>query len=344
MRGGGLQRGLRGQVARTHPALVLGRALRQPRTCGGPSITATRADVIATASRPAASARAGLAAGGAIAIWSLNATAAGVVLERLSVPQVLVLQFGGAFASLLTARAIARPAGRVRVSLTSRTVAIGVVGLTGTMVLQYVAFASAPLVAANAIAYAWPLMAAAWTALAVRGDASRTPLALALVGFGGIVLLFSARGGAGASDGATPLGYLAAIGSAVAMAGYTLTAGRSRARTTDLLLVGTGAGALVTLPVALAESAPWSPLWAVALSVGIGMAMMALGYGLWTRAMAHAIGARLAPAAYATPLLSTAVLLASGQRLSTLGLVGCALIVVCAAGVAVDLLSASQQA
>ncbi len=61
--------------------------------------------------------------------------------------------------------------------------------------------------------------------------------------------------------------------------------------------------------------------------------MMAAGYGLWTLAMANPVGPRLAPAAYATPLLSTGLLLATGQRLSPLGLLGCALIVLCAAGV-----------
>jgi len=66
--------------------------------------------------------------------------------------------------------------------------------------------------------------------------------------------------------------------------------------------------------------------------------MLAAGYGLWTRAMAHPTGARLALAAYATPLLSTGLLLATGQRLSPLGLLGCVLIVLCAAGVVLDAL------
>lgn len=205
-------------------------------------------------------------------------------------------------------------------------IAVAIVGLTGTIVLQYVAFSTAPLVAANAIAYAWPLFAAAWAALAPGARGSRTSLALAMVGFSGVVLLFATRDGAGSPGGAALLGYLAALASAVAMVSYTLTAGRSGARTSDLLLVGTGAGALGTIPAALLEGASWSPAWAVLISLAIGVAMLALGYGLWTRAMAHPAGARLAPAAYAMPLLSTGLLL------------GCALIVLCAAGVVVDAL------
>jgi len=54
--------------------------------------------------------------------------------------------------------------------------------------------------------------------------------------------------------------------------------------------------------------------------------------------MAHPLGERLAPLAYATPLLSTGLLLATGHRLSPLGLVGCGLIVVCASGCVLDAL------
>lgn len=274
------------------------------------------------------------AAGGAVAIWSLNAAAGGAALAHLTVLQVLALQFGGAFLVLALGRALrgGEPATEAAAAR-ARVIAIGVVGLTGTITLQYLAFATAPLVAANAIAYAWPLLAAAWIALAPGAGGSRVTLALAVVGFGGVVLLFAARGGAGSAESAPLIGYVAAAGSAVAMAGYTLTAGRSGARTSDLLLAGTAAGALGTVPAALLEGAPWSPFWAVALGIGIGVAMMAVGYGLWTRAMANPVGARLAPAAYATPLLSTGLLLATGQRLSAVGLLGCALIVVCAAGV-----------
>lgn len=276
------------------------------------------------------------AACGAIALWSLNAAAAGVVLAHLSVLQVLALQFAGAFLAIAVARRVRGETVRPSALLRAKTLVLGVVGLAGTIGLQYVAFATAPLVAANAIAYAWPLLAAGWAALAPGGRRSPTPLALAVLGFSGVVLLFSARDGGGPSGSAPLLGYAAALGSAVAMAGYTVGAGRSSARTSDLLLVGTGAGALVTVPAALLEGEPWSPPGAVALGLGIGLAMMALGYGLWTHAMSHPTGVRLAPAAYATPLLSTGLLLATGQHLTPAGLIGCALIMLCAVGVGLD--------
>jgi len=40
--------------------------------------------------------------------------------------------------------------------------AVGFIGLVGTMVLQYIAFASMPVIEANLVAYTWPLMVAPW--------------------------------------------------------------------------------------------------------------------------------------------------------------------------------------
>jgi drug/metabolite transporter (DMT)-like permease len=273
------------------------------------------------------------AAGGAVAVWSTNALAAGEALQELSVLQVLALQFAAATAVVLAARCWGCGAGGSSRLPTSRAAAVGVVGLAGTIALQYVAFATATLVAANAIAYAWPLLVAAWAALIPGGRGSRASLGLALVGFAGVIMIFAQRGSGGADGEAPLLGYAAALGSALTMAWYTLAVGRTAGSRTDLLLVATGAGAVVTIPLALLEGGSWSAPLALALALYTGLGPMAAGYALWTLAMSHPAGPRLAPIAYATPLLSTAVLLASGQRLSTVGLLGCALIVICAAGV-----------
>lgn len=45
---------------------------------------------------------------------------------------------------------------------------VGVIGLTGTIFLQYLAFAAAPIVAANVLTYGWPLLAAVWLAATHR--------------------------------------------------------------------------------------------------------------------------------------------------------------------------------
>jgi drug/metabolite transporter (DMT)-like permease len=215
-------------------------------------------------------------------------------------------------------------------------VVLGTVGITGTLGLQYVAFATAPLLAANAVAYAWPLIVAAWTARSPGARRAPVTLALALLGFAGVVLIFAQRGDDGAGS-APLLGCVAALGSALAMAWYTLAAGRVPGATSDLLLIGTGVGAAVAVPIAVWHGAPWSPAWAVALAAFVGVGPVCTGYALWMRAMADPSAPRLAPLAYGTPLLSTLLLVIAGDRLPPAGMAGCALIVACALGVVADL-------
>lgn len=68
---------------------------------------------------------------------------AAAALHGLTVIQAFALQFDGACLTLAAVRAIR----------TRGSVAVAVLGLAATMTLQYLAFALAPLVAANAIAY-----------------------------------------------------------------------------------------------------------------------------------------------------------------------------------------------
>lgn len=297
----------------------------------------------AVVSRPARAAGGALAAAaalGAVVVWSTNALAAGAALDRLTLVQVLALQFSAAALVFGVARwEPARRGGRHtrhRPRLTTRGAMVAVVGLTGTIALQYLAFATAPLVAANAVAYAWPLIVPAWAALAADRHGSRAAVGLALLGFAGVVLIFAERGSDGGAASLPLLGYVAALASAITMAWYTLAVGKSSARRADLLFAATLAGAALAVPAALAQGAPWSPAPAILLGLYTGLGPMAAGYALWTHAMSHPSGSRLAPIAYGTPLLSTLVLLATGERLSALGLLGCGLIVTCAAGVVID--------
>jgi drug/metabolite transporter (DMT)-like permease len=276
---------------------------------------------------------------GAIALWSTNAAAAGIALGNLTLPQVLALQFGSAAAAFAVARRVRQAHARVdreNRRLTPRAAGMAVIGLTGAIALQYLAFATAPLIAANAIAYAWPLMVAAWAALCAGRRGSRASLAFAVVGFAGMVLIFAGRGNGG-GDGTSPLGYAAALGSAASMAWYTTTIGRVAADRIDMLLVATLAGAAVAVPIAIAQTEPSASIVPIAAGIYTGLGPMAGGYALWTRSMTHPDGARLAPIAYATPMLSTLILLLGGESLPALGLVGCGLIVLCAGGVVIDL-------
>jgi len=273
------------------------------------------------------------AAVGAVGMWSTNALAAKAALASLDVLQVLFFQFGSAavvFAAMGLYRA-RRSASRAPRPGRAAT-AIGVVGLTGTIFFQYLAFDMAPILEANVIAYAWPLFVAAWTAVVLWSPRSGLGLALAVVGFAGVALIFDGRGSMSFAAG-DALGYLAAIASAGCMAFYSIAAARFTVPADRVLVPATSIGAVAALALALIRGSEWPAPAAWLPAVYIGLGPMAAGFWLWTRAMAGEGAARLTPIGYATPLLSTALLVGSGESFTARTLVGAALVLACTIGV-----------
>ena len=277
-----------------------------------------------------------LLAPAAVALWSTNAWAAAVALGAMSVGWLLLGQYGVATAAFLAVR-LARRVKPVTASgaLTGHAIGLGVVGLTGSIFLQYVAFATAPIVAANVLTYAWPLIAALWVALTVHSRRAIALMGLAVIGCGGVGLIFTSSGAAqsGGGTAATTWGYAAALGSAACMAVYTVATSRIHLAATDLLLPAAVVGVLVAAVLTASTSSPWpQPVgWVAAGYIGLGP--MAAGYGLWTLAMSNGGAERLAPLGYATPLLSTMLLLATGSPATATTLVGIFLVLVCSIGV-----------
>lgn len=273
----------------------------------------------------------------AVLLWATNAYAASEALIRLSVFQLLVVQFATAAVILLAARVISRAwagdprPGTARAGI--RPLAVGVTGLTGTIILQYLAFASAPIVAANVISYGWPLMTAVWIAVTRRTRSAWLGVPLALLGFGGVALIFASQGVR--LDGAC-LGCLAALGSAATMAFYTVASGRLNASAASLLLPATVTGAAIAGIAAACVGQHWPPPSAWLPAVYIGAGPMAAGYALWTRAMSGEGATRLSPLGYATPLLSTILLMAAGRSFTAATVIGAALILTCSIGVLVN--------
>jgi drug/metabolite transporter (DMT)-like permease len=273
----------------------------------------------------------GTAALAAVGLWSTNAYAADAALTQLSVFQLLTLQYGAATLILVAGCILWSEQSSLDFRQVGiQSLAIGVVGLTGTIFLQYLAFAAAPIVAANVIAYGWPLMAAIWVAVTRRTRQARRGVVLALFGFGGVALIFGSDGIQ--LDGAA-LGYLAALGSAACMAFFTVASGRRAASTVQLLVPATIVGTVTAGMATLVQAEPWPPVtaWPAAIYVGVGP--MAIGYGLWTYAMSAGGAERLSPIGYATPLLSTGLLMIAGRPFGALTVVGAALILICSVGV-----------
>lgn len=131
--------------------------------------------------------------------------------------------------------------------------------------------------------------------------------------FGGVALIFASPGAAtdGAAAGDAGWGYAAALGSAVH---GDLHGGvePDAVAATDLLVPATLIGVLAAGVLTAFTPGPWPQAsgWIAAAYIGLGP--MAGGYGLWTLALAGGGAELLAPIGYATPLLSTLLLLATG--------------------------------
>lgn len=213
---------------------------------------------------------------------------------------------------------------------------VGVVGLTGTISLQYLAFATAPIVEANVVAYGWPLFAALWAALAYRSRQTLAGVPLAMVGFVGVALILGSGSGFGSTGGGIA-GYVAALASAVCMTFYTVMSGRSRVSAGASLLLATTCGMFFALALCVAGFASWiwpsANLGAWAASMYAGVGPMAGGFLLWSLAMSGDGARRLAPLGYATPLVSTMLLLLFGETFTSGTLLGALLVLVCSIGV-----------
>jgi drug/metabolite transporter (DMT)-like permease len=262
---------------------------------------------------------------GAIALWSTNAMVARYLLADHPLPLVQFLQFAGASLAFLAIRPLTSGepiAGRDMPALAL----FGFIGLVGTMVLQYLAFALMPVVEANLIAYAWPLMVAAAVIAAGR---TRRPLLLAgsaAVGFVGVGLVMTGGREATLFSGSIA-GYAAALGSALCMAFYTLAVGRHGASADRMLLPSALLGTVGTLLWCLHDGVAWSMGAEVLLGLYLGAGPMGLGYYFWSCAMQHDPEGRTALAGYLTPVASTALLGLAGERLTAVAALGGVLVV-----------------
>ena len=283
---------------------------------------------------------------GAVALWATNALVGKTLLASHPVSQVQFLQFCGAALVFALIRLFPSPlvgeGGSARsADLASRghllpqgekgtsaltAFAVGFIGLVGTMVLQYIAFASMPVIEANLVAYTWPLMVAA--ALIVLGR-PRRPLLFGLtaaLGFVGVALVVSG-GRAHAWFEGDLAGYAAAFGSALCMAFYSLAVGRLAVSPDRLLLPSALVGVVLTLAWCLHDGARGVAGIDLVLCLYLGAGPMGLGYYFWSRAMSLDQGGRLAVVAYLTPIASTLLLALSGERLSMPAVAGAILVI-----------------
>ncbi|MCO5064701.1 MAG: EamA family transporter [Rhizobiaceae bacterium] len=190
---------------------------------------------------------------------------------------------------------------------------IGIGGLFGYHFFYFTALRNAPAVEASLIAYLWPLFIVVGSAL-MPGERLRWyHVAGALLGLFGTALIVT-RGGGISFDPQYAFGYAMAFVCAFLWSGYSLLSRRFPGVPTSIVTWFCAATAVLSLAChfALEETVlPETPAqWFAVLGLGlmpVGAAFYAWDHGV-KRGNIQVLGA----ASYASPLLSTLVLIAAG--------------------------------
>lgn len=209
--------------------------------------------------------------------------------------------------------------------------ALGIGGLFLYHLFYFVALDNAPAVEASLIAYLWPLLIVLFSALLPGEKLYWQHVAGAVIGMCGAGLLILARdSGSGAEPAGNILGYGAAIACAFTWSIYSVLSRRFGSAPTDLVGAFCGVTALLGFLSHLAvETTVWPEdtwQWLAILALGlgpVGAAFFVWDYGV-KRGDIKALGA----ISYASPLISTLLLIATGKANATLAvLLGCLAIV-----------------
>lgn len=190
---------------------------------------------------------------------------------------------------------------------------LGVGGLFGFHALFFAALQLAPPAEANLVNYLWPLLIVLLSAPLTDIRLRWWHCAGAALGLAGIALLLLARSDAGWARGHW-LGYLCALGSALAWAVYSVLSRRYGSVPTDTVAGFCAATALLAIPCHLAFEAT---RWPADITGWLAIALIGLGptgaaFYLWDYAVKHGDIRILGALAYLAPVLSTLLLVLAG--------------------------------
>ncbi|CUA82174.1 MULTISPECIES: DMT family transporter [Gulbenkiania] len=240
---------------------------------------------------------------GAILLWASLATLG--ALTR-SLPPFFVVGVSLTLGSLLSLRHLRQWKVSTRVFLT------GLYGIFGYHFLLFFAFRHAPAMEANLLNYLWPLLIVLLSPLLIPGTRLMARHILAgVLGFSGAALIVT--GGRLALSLDSLSGYLLAIAAAFVWSTYSLLTRRLPPFPNSAVGGFCLASGLLSLGCHLLfEPAvqPTSAQWASLLALGLGP--MGGAFFLWDRAMKEGDPRQIGSLSYATPLLSTLLLVASG--------------------------------
>jgi drug/metabolite transporter (DMT)-like permease len=271
--------------------------------------------------------RRAMAAGfAAVALWGALA-ALSVSAGPLPPFQMVAMTFAIG-ASIGIVRARVRGLGwRDLIGWPPRVWLLGIGGLFGYHALYFAALQLAPPAEANLVNYLWPLLIVLLSA-PLTGERLGWPHLLgALLGFTGVVLLALGRGLH--FTAAYALGYALALGCAFTWSLYSVLSRRFGETPTDAIAAFCSASAILSVVCHLVfERTVWpqSPTaWLAVLALGLGPAGAA--FYLWDHAVKRGDIRALGALSYATPILSTALLIVLGLAEPTGTLLVAALLV-----------------
>ena len=207
--------------------------------------------------------------------------------------------------------------------------ALGIGGLFGYHALDFAALRLAPPAESGLINYLWPLLIVLFSSLLPGEHLRRAHIAGALLGFAGVVVLIAGRGAFDARAEYMP-GYLCAFVAAFVWAGYSVLSRRFGQVPTDAVAGFCLATALLSLVCHLAfETTVWPESTVQWLAVlGLGLGPVGAAFYVWDIGMKRGDIRFLGVASYATPVLSTLLLVVAGYAEPTLTLaLACGLIV-----------------
>ena len=261
----------------------------------------------------------------AIALWG---TLAPLGVQLAHVPPFLLTGLG-----LLVGSVISLPLARFRLSrwrVPLPTLLVGVYGLFGFHFLLFIALRNAPAVEANLINYLWPLGMVVMAPMFLKGVQLRgRHIVAALIGFSGAAIAILGRGGTSGAAVEFHVGYLIALASAFVWASYSLLTRRLPAFPTAAVGGFAAASGVLSLVChALLEPAVALSTQDLVLIAILGLGPLGGAFFLWDAAIKLGDTRRIGLLAFATPILSTVMLLlTTGQALQWNVVVAAALVV-----------------
>jgi drug/metabolite transporter (DMT)-like permease len=246
----------------------------------------------------------------AILMWSLLAVMT-VATGKIPAFQLAAMTFAiGGLVGLLTWIGRSKAAASLRQPPV--VWAVGVGGLFGYHALYFLALRFAPPAEAGLLNYLWPLLIVLFSSLLPGERLALHHVVGALLGLVGTALLFAGNA-SGFAQGQLP-GLIAAFIAAFVWASYSVLSRRLKAVPTDAVAGFCLATALLAaLMHAALETTLWPETtlqWLAVIALGVGP--VGAAFYAWDIAMKRGDIRVLGAASYATPLLSTAFLIAAG--------------------------------